>query len=304
MLAPNDFAQRESRVPFLLSAQRLLAVVVIALLAATALSQTSQPVNPRQQPPSPEPVPAQQRPGKSVIRTSSDLVLIDVRVTARSGNPVRGLKPLQFTLLEVDKLQRISSFDYHDIEAIKTAAAEDAKPVVVTLGSVSAPEKVREAVHDRRMLVLFFDMASLDPDQLLRSTAAAQRFLREQMTPADLVAVVAFSNQLRVVSNFTNNRGLLQRAVARLVPGTESQLAGMADAAPAPGEEAVNEDTGATFTTDETEFNIFNTDRKLAAVEALADLLRDIPGKKRSEEHTSELQSLAYLVCRLLLEKK
>ena len=27
-------------------------------------------------------------------------------------------------------------------------------------------------------------------------------------------------------------------------------------------------------------------------------------GKSRSEEHTSELQSLAYLVCRLLLEKK
>src|SRR2546425_12678813 len=28
------------------------------------------------------------------------------------------------------------------------------------------------------------------------------------------------------------------------------------------------------------------------------------PGAMRSEEHTSELQSLAYLVCRLLLEKK
>src|SRR2546425_5237714 len=28
------------------------------------------------------------------------------------------------------------------------------------------------------------------------------------------------------------------------------------------------------------------------------------PGSARSEEHTSELQSLAYLVCRLLLEKK
>src|SRR5205823_14809890 len=28
------------------------------------------------------------------------------------------------------------------------------------------------------------------------------------------------------------------------------------------------------------------------------------PSSKRSEEHTSELQSLAYLVCRLLLEKK
>src|SRR2546425_3783650 len=28
------------------------------------------------------------------------------------------------------------------------------------------------------------------------------------------------------------------------------------------------------------------------------------PDRQRSEEHTSELQSLAYLVCRLLLEKK
>src|SRR2546425_9733966 len=28
------------------------------------------------------------------------------------------------------------------------------------------------------------------------------------------------------------------------------------------------------------------------------------PASRRSEEHTSELQSLAYLVCRLLLEKK
>src|SRR5205823_10615656 len=31
---------------------------------------------------------------------------------------------------------------------------------------------------------------------------------------------------------------------------------------------------------------------------------RDAPERQRSEEHTSELQSLAYLVCRLLLEKK
>src|SRR2546425_5307637 len=29
-----------------------------------------------------------------------------------------------------------------------------------------------------------------------------------------------------------------------------------------------------------------------------------LPDVRRSEEHTSELQSLAYLVCRLLLEKK
>src|SRR5258705_7730334 len=31
---------------------------------------------------------------------------------------------------------------------------------------------------------------------------------------------------------------------------------------------------------------------------------REVPFPKRSEEHTSELQSLRHLVCRLLLEKK
>src|SRR5687767_15495318 len=38
-----------------------------------------------------------------------------------------------------------------------------------------------------------------------------------------------------------------------------------------------------------------------SAARALAALVRH---RERSEEHTSELQSLAYLVCRLLLEKK
>src|SRR5687767_15738972 len=45
-----------------------------------------------------------------------------------------------------------------------------------------------------------------------------------------------------------------------------------------------------------------------ALIEAIADGTlepsADDQGFERSEEHTSELQSLAYLVCRLLLEKK
>src|SRR2546425_7659567 len=36
----------------------------------------------------------------------------------------------------------------------------------------------------------------------------------------------------------------------------------------------------------------------------IAFIAHDVPALGRSEEHTSELQSLAYLVCRLLLEKK
>src|SRR2546425_2225113 len=45
------------------------------------------------------------------------------------------------------------------------------------------------------------------------------------------------------------------------------------------------------------------------AMDPLIEFIRPIPplawrNAMRSEEHTSELQSLAYLVCRLLLEKK
>src|SRR5205823_12027484 len=45
-------------------------------------------------------------------------------------------------------------------------------------------------------------------------------------------------------------------------------------------------------------------------IKILEEGTKNMPGcrsyilAKRSEEHTSELQSLAYLVCRLLLEKK
>src|SRR2546425_9024583 len=42
----------------------------------------------------------------------------------------------------------------------------------------------------------------------------------------------------------------------------------------------------------------------VSVFEPHTEIVRKGKASKRSEEHTSELQSLAYLVCRLLLEKK
>src|SRR5205823_8576877 len=55
------------------------------------------------------------------------------------------------------------------------------------------------------------------------------------------------------------------------------------------------------FTMDDLNWPILLTDAKVPNVEAQDPKKK---GPDRSEEHTSELQSLAYLVCRLLLEKK
>src|SRR6185437_8238758 len=59
-----------------------------------------------------------------------------------------------------------------------------------------------------------------------------------------------------------------------------SQLAGLSAAPAQNGEYDVSEDTGAAYTPDDTEFNVFNTDRKLSAIQGLANLLKHIPGKK------------------------
>src|SRR2546425_5937001 len=48
----------------------------------------------------------------------------------------------------------------------------------------------------------------------------------------------------------------------------------------------------------------FQRGRRIRRLERLASGPAPLCGLGRSEEHTSELQSLAYLVCRLLLEKK
>jgi len=256
---------------------------------ASPQQQTQQvPVNPRQGPPAP-PTPNKNVPGgKATIRSTVSLVEIDVQITGRDGKPVKGLKQEQFSVTEDGKAQKISTFEYSDIEQIETAGSGDTAPITVPLGTVSTPEEIKAVVRDHRMIVLFFDLTSLQAEDLLRSTRAAQKYLQEQMTPADLVAIVAFGNTLKVVANFTNNRDLLKLSIDALVPGHEAALAQLADAATAAnGETAVTEDTGAAFTADDTEFNVFNTDRKLAAVEALCEVLENVPGKKSIVQFTS-----------------
>ncbi len=243
------------------------------------------PVNPRQAPLAPAKPPARSR---TTLRSAVNLVEIDVQVTDRDGKSIKGLTQAQFTVTEDGKPQKISTFEYNDIEQVETAGKGDSAPVTVPLGTVTTPQEIKSVVRDHRLIVMFFDLSSLEQDDLLRSTRAAQKYLNDQMTAADLVAVVVFGNTLKVVANFTNDRDLLHKAVDSIIPGHEAALAALADAASAAdGETVVSEDTGAAFTADDTEFNIFNTDRKLAAVEALCEILEGIPGKKSIIQFTS-----------------
>lgn len=289
--------------------KKAFAVLVACLLGLApptgAAQQQQMPVD-LSKAPLPPPGPGQQpkqrqKPGEGVIRAFTDLVLIDVQVHDKNGNPIKGLKPESFQIFENNREQKVSSFDYFDVERVETAAPDDATPIIVSLGAVAEPEKVREVVRDHRLTVLFFDMTSMQNDEVLRATEEALKFIGTQMTPADLVAAMVFANRLTVVAPFTNNKEALARAVGSLRPGKDAQLATAEGATPA-GEEAVSQDTGAAYTADDTEFNIFNSDRKLAALESVAEMLRPIPGKKAvihfaggitqtGEENRSQLRS-------------
>lgn len=281
------------RAPFTISMKRTgayrlrVAFLVAGLCLPSALmraqdssGQAEAQSNAAQQPPGP--------PTEQVLRSSSDLVRIDVEVTDRSGKPVKGLKTDQFTISDDGQGQKVSIFSYEDIEAIETAAYTDAKPIVIAVDSPSdaAAQTAGEQARDRRLLVLFFDLTSLGNDDLIRAHDAAAKFVKQQMTKADLVSIVSFSSNLRVLSDFTNDHDKLNRAIAQLLPGVSSQLANPLYAAAQNGEYDVQQDTGAAYTADETEFNVFNTDQKLEAVQSLANVLGAIPGRKSVIEFT------------------
>src|SRR2546425_10991133 len=69
-----------------------------------------------------------------------------------------------------------------------------------------------------------------------------------------------------------------------------------------------NEGRASKATTVDTEIVFVASDKAAGDFPQVKDSSRILPGGSiqpdRSEEHTSELQSLAYIVCRLLLEKK
>ncbi len=223
-----------------------------------------------------------------VIKVQTNVVLVDVRVTDKKGQPVTDLRQDDFRVSEDGVEQKISSFSVENVEELARAGEENGAPPTIDFGKLPTTVTVNEVnklTQNHRMIVLFFDLSSMQVDDLLRAVKSSQNFIKKQLTPADLVAVATYSSDLRVVQNFTNDRAELGKALEAIRVGESSTLAdqgeiGAAGGTSATGEEIVTQDTSEAFTPDETEFNIFNTDEKLAALESLADLLRGVPGRK------------------------
>ena len=264
----------------------VLAAATLACLVSTksALSEAAQDVSaaPAQ---ASKPAPLPQNPGGFVLRSQVNLVLVDVRVWDKSGHPVTDFKAEDFKIFEDGAPQTISSFSFENVERLATATGDNSPPPTIDLGKLPPNVPPAQVIQDHRMMVLFFDLTSMPVDDLMRAVKSATQFVHKRLTPADLVAVALYSSTLRVLQTFTNDRDALDKALKSVKLGESASLAGAgsegeAGTTNANGQEVVTQDVSAAFTPDETEFNIFNTDEKLAALESLARLLKEVPGRK------------------------
>ncbi|HZB87750.1 MAG TPA: VWA domain-containing protein [Terracidiphilus sp.] len=211
-----------------------------------------------------------------VFKANSELVLTNVVARdAKTGEFVHGLTQSDFSIYENGKKQQIATFDYQSVEMAKplneatvsglAAGSSGGKAVVA-----AKPEELR----NHRLIVMFFDLTSMQPEDLDRCVEAAQAFLKTKMQAADLVALVSLGDTLKVDQDFTADRNALINEVGGY-NGTEGQ--GFASGATANSNQ-VEDTTG--YTPDESEYNDLNTDRELFALRAISKSLEKIGEKK------------------------
>ena len=219
---------------------------------------------------------AQDAPEGYVFKVNDELVLTNVVARdAKTGELVRGLKQSDFSVYENGKQERISTFDFETVEMATPLNEATISGLAVGSSANKAAVVARpEDLRNHRLIVMFFDLTSMQPEDLDRSVAAAQEFLRNKMQPADLVALVSLGNTLKTDQDFTADKQALIKEVA-VYNGTEGQ--GFAEGATANTNQT--EDASG-YTPDESEYNDLNTDRELFALKAVAKSLEKITEKK------------------------
>ena len=215
-----------------------------------------------------------------VFHAESDLVLVNVTVRDKSGKFVPGLKPGDFTIFEDNKPQKIVSFDVENVDAVPTLDVAQAKPLPEAASGETSPAATAAGqfdsqFKDRRLIVLFFDLSAMEPDEIDRAVTSAEHYVDAQMAPADLVSIVSLGSSLLVNQDFTTDHALLKKQLDAFSTGAgqgfEEGTTGTTEGTP---------DTGQPFTADDTEYNIFNTDRRLEALRSVAEKLSHVQQKK------------------------
>jgi VWFA-related protein len=155
-----------------------------------------------------QPSPAPKDPGL-VMRVTTRMVLVDAVVLDKEGHPVRGLKPEDFTVTEGGVRQRIASFAERNSEYANAAAPPVLPPHVTT----NRPAVTQSNSENGTVAVLLLDGLNTPAQNQIYVKQQMLKFLARQYDPNTKLAVIALTNKLTVLQNFTQDPLLLRAAL-------------------------------------------------------------------------------------------
>ena len=216
--------------------------------------------------------------GRNVITVNANIVLTNVVVRdKKTGALVTGLKPSDFTIVEDKKPQKIASFDYQNVDeaaVLNEKSTTSGKASIADLlenNFAASPKQLR----DHRLIVVFFDLSSMQDEDIDRAVDAATNYVNKQMQPADLVAMVSMSTGLSMDQDFTSDKTALLRVLARYNGSDETGFANGGT-----GSTDGSSDDTTQFAADDTEYNSLNTDRELLAIRSISKSLERVDQRK------------------------
>jgi len=245
-------------------ARRMLLTALTATLAGAPLAARAQQSNPN---------------GTFTLKVQSNIVLTNVVVRdKKTGELVKGLKAGDFTILENGKPQKLATFDFQSVDEAAVLHENSTVTGKATVADLLNQNFAAQpaALKDHRLIVMFFDLSSMQPEDVDRAVQAAQDYINNKMQPADLVALVSLDTSLSMDQDFTADKALLLRGVGRY-NGTEGT--GLANGSEG-GDSSNSADDASSFTADDSEYNALNTDREMYAIREIAKSLERVDQRK------------------------
>jgi VWFA-related protein len=157
-----------------------------------------------------QPAPPAEGPGM-VLHVTTRMVLVDTVVLDKDGQPVKGLKADDFVVTEDGVRQRLASFS----ERFSKPANPMAPPVLPAHVTTNRPAVTQTSGEEGTEAVLLLDGVNTPPQDQIYVKQQMLKFLARQYDPNTKLAVIALSNKLTVLQNFTQEPLLLRSALDR-----------------------------------------------------------------------------------------
>ena len=169
------------------------------------------------------------------------------------------------------------------------AAPESARPSAIE--PIPSHPLTSEEVAGHRLLTLVFDTSSMEPNDVQKAVDGALKWVDEQMSPADLVAVTAISTSLQVLTDFTSSKERV-RSVLTGLSSSEGTAFAAVDSSTSATDAAAQGATDDSAPVDQSaqELDTFNNDVRLRALRTLAEALQPIQQKKAIIYFSSGMQ--------------